>query len=101
MSENWRTLSKFPPGRLKDLATCLILFCALLAPCNPAFSQEKEPEIESRQDYHVGTTHEGIVMEQDPVTGDRVIQVTPPPREEEQQEPPVLLIQPEIHVPVR
>jgi len=56
----------------------------------------------SREDYVLGTTHEGIVMEQDPLTGDRVIQVTPPPREEEEnQEPPVLLIQPEINLPVR
>lgn len=86
---------------LKTLAACLIICVALLWPLLPAQAQEKEQprQEQSRQDYSMGTTHEGIVMERDPVTGDRVIQVTPPPRDEEEtQQPPTLLIQPEIKI---
>lgn len=83
---------------LKTPGACLILSLALLWPLAPAQAQDDRQQA-PRQDYTMGTTHEGIVMETDPQTGDRVIQVTPPPREEKQtQEPPVLLIQPEIKI---
>lgn len=81
---------------LKTSLFCLILCHVLLWLPLQARGQGNETP---RQDYSVGTVHEGIVMEQDPVTKDRVIMVTPPPREENQnQQPPVLLIQPEIKV---
>lgn len=89
---------------LKTLAACLIICVALFWHFASAQAQENENSAEqsaeqSRQDYSMGTTHEGIVMEQDPVTGDRVIQVTPPPRDEEEtQQSPTLLIQPEINI---
>lgn len=86
---------------LKTLTACLIICAVLLCLLVSAQAQENEHsrQEQSRQDYNMGTTHEGIVMEQDPITGDRVIQVTPPPRdEEENQQPPTLLIQPEINI---
>ncbi len=96
------TITAFPP--LKKALTCSILLFVLFASVHVALCQESGPKPvpdnsnATRRDYYVGTTHEGIVMEQDPVTGDRVIQVTPPPREEQQTQPPTLLIQPEIKI---
>lgn len=81
---------------LKKLSACLTVIHVLLLPSGPALAQQDNA---TRQDYTMGTVHEGIVMEKDPLTGDSVIQVTPPPREEEEtKQPPALLIQPEIKI---
>ncbi len=52
-------------------------------------------------DVYYGNAHEGVVMEQDPDTGDNVIQVGPKPRDEQQQQPIDMEINPIIVPPVR
>ncbi len=52
-----------------------------------------------RQDYYYGTFHEGIVMETDPQTGTRIIQVTPPPEKEKNSNSDnTYVISPEIKI---
>lgn len=75
------------------------LLAALLCLC-PTFGAAQDQPLagQERKDNVFGTVHEGIVMETDPDTGDRIIQVTPKPKTQPQQTPQVLIIQPEIEV---
>ncbi len=80
-----------------SMATAALL--ALLCLCPPhGGAQDKVPAEPERKDNVFGTVHEGIIMETDPDTGDRIIQVTPQPQQQPQETPQVLIIQPEIQV---
>jgi hypothetical protein len=79
------------------VATALLAVLPCLCPPMGA-TQDQPPAGQERKDNVFGTVHEGIVMETDPDTGDRIIQVTPKPKNETQQTPQVLIIQPEIEV---
>ncbi len=62
-------------------------------------SQQQPQNQEPRQDNYYGTFHEGIVMETDPQTGTRIIQVTPPPEKEKNSNSDnTYVISPEIKI---
>lgn len=76
-----------------------VLIAAFLCLCPTlGAAQDQAPAGQERKDNVFGTVHEGIIMETDPDTGDRIIQVTPKPKTQPQQTPQVLIIQPEIEV---
>jgi hypothetical protein len=81
------------------------------APTAPAPNLPPEPPLkpqpapppagQERQDFTMGSTHEGIVMERDPGTGDNIIQVGPPPKpkKSDNEQGSTYIIRPEIYPP--
>lgn len=59
------------------------------------------PPEQERPDFTMGVTHEGIVMERDPATGDNIMQVGPPPKpkKNENGQGSTYIIRPEIYPP--
>ena len=96
------TITAFPP--LKKALTCSILLFVLFASVHVALCQESGPKPvpdnsnATRVIITWAPRMKALLWNKTPVTGDRVIQVTPPPREEQQTQPPTLLIQPEIKI---
>ncbi len=103
--------------------TGMLLFLGSSSVNSPAFAQsqpqqygqQQQPSSEEqsgsrkqnsssapRQDNYYGTFNEGIVMETDPQTGTRIIQVSPPPKQEEQPDQNnTYIISPEIKIKPR
>jgi hypothetical protein len=87
------------PG-VPAIALALLLCAAPAAAHNATGNASPGPQAEpgepQRRDRYMGTGHEGIVIETDPETGDRIMQVTPPPEQEQDDAAPVIIIRPEI-----
>ncbi len=84
---------------LRCVATSVMVLVLFLCLGLPAPGAENPNYDKQRKDNVFGTVNEGIIMETDPDTGDRIIQVTPPPQQEEEQpQSQPLIIQPEIRI---
>ncbi len=69
---------------------------------NATTHRERSSQVQPRENYIMGTLHEGMVMERDPATGDSIMRVGPDPSLPQQENGSQMDIEvrPEIIIPV-